>query len=428
MGGAGTWHLGLHRPDKWSVLGPGAGFTTTKGYVKGLGKLTPAQEACLHIYDAVDYAENAFEVPIVAYAGSKDDQLQAAKNIQARLKKLGLSKRMTLLEAEGLGHTFPAKWRARAEKKYAEFVKKRRPEYPRRVRFVTYTLKYPSCAWVEILGLQRHYRLARVDAEQTENGFKIRTTNVRSLHIALPVSQEKAVVEIDDQALNARGAETTQGAHLYLRKRGGRWKSVMAQTLATERMRRLQKVAGLQGPIDDAFTEPFLLVRGTGDRPWHTAVQKYAEANLKRFVAEWSRFMRGKLEAKDDINVTSEDIARKNLILFGDPSYNSLIAEVVDNLPLKWTQDAITLAGKEYDASEHVPVLIYPSPLNASRYVVLNSGHTFRARDFLGTNALLFPRLGDYAVLKLTPTEKDPMKTTVVTSGIYDDYWQIGKK
>src|SRR5262249_47434002 len=45
MGGAGTWHLGLHRPDQWAVLGPGAGFTTTKGYVPKLGKLRPEQEA-----------------------------------------------------------------------------------------------------------------------------------------------------------------------------------------------------------------------------------------------------------------------------------------------------------------------------------------------------------------------------------------------
>src|SRR5206468_470537 len=58
MGGAGTWHLGLHRPDQWCVIGPGAGFTATHGYVAGLpDKLPPEQEACLTIYDAVDYAE-----------------------------------------------------------------------------------------------------------------------------------------------------------------------------------------------------------------------------------------------------------------------------------------------------------------------------------------------------------------------------------
>src|SRR5262249_28078602 len=36
MGGAGTWHIGLHTPDRWCVIGPGAGFTTTHGYVKKL--------------------------------------------------------------------------------------------------------------------------------------------------------------------------------------------------------------------------------------------------------------------------------------------------------------------------------------------------------------------------------------------------------
>ncbi|HEV3022580.1 MAG TPA: hypothetical protein VGX76_08930, partial [Pirellulales bacterium] len=86
MGGAGTWHLGLHRPDRWCVLGPGAGFTATHGYVKNLPTLSPVEEACLHIYDAVDYAENAFNVPVVAYAGARDPQLQAARNIEERLK------------------------------------------------------------------------------------------------------------------------------------------------------------------------------------------------------------------------------------------------------------------------------------------------------------------------------------------------------
>ena len=70
MGGAGTWHLGLHRPDRWAVIGPGAGFTTTHGYVKDLPEKLPAHiEDCLHIYDAVEYATNAFNVPVVAYAG-----------------------------------------------------------------------------------------------------------------------------------------------------------------------------------------------------------------------------------------------------------------------------------------------------------------------------------------------------------------------
>jgi hypothetical protein len=60
--------------------------------------------------------------------------------------------------------------------------------------------------------------------------------------------------------------------------------------------------------------------------------------------------------------------------------------------------------------------------------VVLNSGHTFHFAEWVRSNALLFPRLGDYAVLKLRPTEKDPLRATVAASGLYDDYWQYAKR
>jgi len=123
--------------------------------------------------------------------------------------------------------------------------------------------------------------------------------------------------------------------------------------------------------------------------------------------------------------VTAEDIARKHLILFGDPASNSRIAKIVDKLPLKWTKESIAFAGKTMPAGDHVPVLIYLNPLSPNRYVVLNSGHTFHAADFRGTNALLYPRLGDYAVLKLVPTAKDPLTVEVITAGLFDDFGQV---
>ena len=49
MGGAGTWHIGLHRPDRWCVIGPGAGFTRTHGYVAGLPEKLPSE-----VRDAAD--------------------------------------------------------------------------------------------------------------------------------------------------------------------------------------------------------------------------------------------------------------------------------------------------------------------------------------------------------------------------------------
>jgi predicted esterase len=426
MGGAGTWHLGLHHPSRWCVLGPGAGFTTTRGYIKNLpSPLPPEQEACLRIYDAIDYAENAFDVPVVAYGGDQDPQLQAARNIEARLEPLHIP--MKLLVAPGLGHSFPPEWRKKAEEAYAPHVTKGREDYPKRVRFVTYTLRYPSCAWVEIIGLDRHYERALVDAEQTETGFTVKTTNVRALHLSLPANPPVPfLVNMDGQALPTRPWLNRAGLyHLYLERRAGGWVTVLPQKLLTERVRRLQKVSGLQGPIDDAFTDSFLCVRGTG-AAWHQAIQKYAEENSKRFQEEWSKFMRGDLPVKDDQDVTEEDIAGRHLILFGDPSSNSLIGQVLDGLPLQWTKEQIKLGSRTYASAEHVPALIYPSPLSTNlRYIVLNSGHTFHAADFKGTNALLYPRLGDYAILKPAASASAPAAAEVVRAGLFDDTWQV---
>ncbi len=429
MGGAGTWHLGLHHPDRWCVIGPGAGFTTTHGYIGNLpAKLPSYQESCLRIYDAVDYAENSFDVPIVAYSGSEDPQKAAADNIEKRLKAAGLP--MTHLIAPGLAHSFPAEWQKKAEAEYAKYAApgKGRPEYPPKVRFTTYTMKYPACAWAEILGLEKHYEKSFVDAEKTEKGFTVKTQNVYALRLALPdMTELSQAVKIDGQDVSVKPGRSNGAVSVHLEKVDGRWQGVMPQKLIVEYLRRPRKSNSLQGPIDDAFMGSFLCVRGTG-KAWHEKTQQYAEQNLKRFADEWNKYMRGDLPIKDDTDVTEEDLATRHLILFGDPSSNSLIAQVMDGLPLRWTKENITLAGKSYTAADHVPVMIYPSPLNTGRYVVLNSGHTFHAADFQGTNALLYPRLGDYAILKPTADAKQPATAEVVTAGLFDDVWQFRKE
>ena len=157
----------------------------------------------------------------------------------------------------------------------------------------------------------------------------------------------------------------------------------------------------MQGPIDDAFTAPFLCVRGTGTA-WNPAVQAWAEASLKRFAYEWSRYFRGELPVKDDTAVTAEDVRRFNLILFGDPGSNSL-----DRPGAPAAAGPLDARGAARSATRGSPrpttrrCLIQPNPLAEGRYVVLNSGHTFHEKELATLNYLLFPRLGDWAVVKV---------------------------
>ena len=49
------------------------------------GLAGPWQRGPLHIYDAVDYAANAYSLAVVGYGGEIDPQLQASVNIREAL-------------------------------------------------------------------------------------------------------------------------------------------------------------------------------------------------------------------------------------------------------------------------------------------------------------------------------------------------------
>ena len=157
----------------------------------------------------------------------------------------------------------------------------------------------------------------------------------------------------------------------------------------------------------------------------------WASASLRRFEYEWARYMRGDLPVKNDTDVTEADVRDKHLILFGDPGSNSWIAKTLPHLPVNWTPDIVNLFEEKFAATNHAPVFICASPLNANRYLVINSGHTFHEKEFAAFNYLLFPRLGDWAMMKISPGSEQWRPTSgafpdeVVRAGYFDEMWQV---
>ena len=139
----------------------------------------------------------------------------------------------------------------------------------------------------------------------------------------------------------------------------------------------LRKVHGLQGPIEDAFTEGFLVVRGTG-QPWNEAGNAYTGQRFDSFRSEFAKWMRGDIRSKDDKSVSAADIANYNLVLFGDPGSNVLIAKVLGGLPIQWTKSEITVGAQKFPAADHTLVLIYPNPLNPQSTSCSIPGRRFR--------------------------------------------------
>jgi hypothetical protein len=128
--------------------------------------------------------------------------------------------------------------------------------------------------------------------------------------------------------------------------------------------------------------DSFLMVRPTA-QPLNEKVGAWSSSELGHATNHWRQHFRGDARVKDDTAVTDEDIAAHNLILWGDPSSNRLLARLAGKLPVAWDSRGIRVGKEVFSSDHHAPVLIYPNPLNPARYVVLNSAFTFREYDYL---------------------------------------------
>jgi dienelactone hydrolase len=410
MGASGTWHLGLKHPDRFVALGPYCGYVDTHRFSESpmpnfvkVGALPPHQEKGLRMLDAIDYAANAGVVPAIACMGEKDPFFQAHVIMAEAMEREGL--KMVNLISPGTGHTIDPATHKEQMRRIGEFASKGRDVDPRRLRFVTWTLKYGRCFWIDLRGLREHYARAEIEARVADDGgVEVNASdNVTRFALLRPLSRLR---------VNGVDVPLPEKRDVEVERHEGAWR--MSTTPSDG------KRPGLQGPVDDAFTRRFLCVRGTGPA-WHPAVGAWADAALRRFASEWRRFFRGDPRIKDDTAVTEADLRESNLILFGDPGSNAWIAKAIPKLPIRWSKDELRVGDAAYASAEHAPVLIHPNPLAPDRYLVLNSGHTFHEKELSTLNYLLFPRLGDWAVFKIAADE--PLQ-----AGFFDERWRIPAK
>ncbi|WP_339728737.1 prolyl oligopeptidase family serine peptidase [uncultured Gimesia sp.] len=424
MGGAGAWHLGLHYPSLWCGVGPGAGFVDFYQYQNYKEKLPHYQHKTLHIYDSIDYALNAADVPVVTYGGGKDKQLVSSTRMVEKAKAHDIDISLYISPEATHQSRMPA---------YQDYLtdllnhsKQGRPAWPgkKQIRFITFTPKFNECEWLTIEELDEMYEPTIVEGgiDDESGNLQLTTENVAALSLARNVA---AKVELDGTLLPLESAADGLLPQVYFVKSNSGWdvlKYEDSKTFIENPNQR--KRQNLQGPIDDAFTLPFVCVTGTGT-PWNSELNAWSQSVLSLFEKEFDKWLRAKVPVIKDTQVNDQIIAAKNLILFGDPGSNSLIAKVVEDLPVEWTKDQITVNGKSYDTKNHGVVLIYPNPLNPVRYVVINSGHTMHEKDFRASNSWLFPKLGDIAVIQFKKSKAGTYENETVWAELFDSNWEL---
>lgn len=418
MGGAGAWLLAAHYTDRFVAASPGAGYAETARYQN----LTPDkypekyQQLLWGVNDVPGYTRNLFNIPVIAYSGELDKQIQAARVMEEAFQTEG--RKLDHLIGPGMGHKYHPDVLKDLLSRLTKIAEAGQPEAPSQLSLQTRHWRFAERRWIHIDGIEKPYTDTRVDAtkEKDSDAWRLVTKNVSRLELTPPTG---ATLTIDGSPITATKKSSSGAQPLKLVRGGdGRW-----QTASD--FPAIRKHPGVSGPIDDAFFDPFMIVTPTG-KSSNPAAAKWVECELNHAIARWTALMRGEPRVRRDVDVTDEDARRYNLILWGDRESNQWIARALDKptVPVTWTKDEVRVGNDRWDASKHVPVFIMPNRQAAERYIVVNSGLTFReAQD--RTNSLQNPQLPDWAIVSLDEPPSARRSGRISAAGFFNDQWQV---
>ncbi|MEY4324080.1 MAG: hypothetical protein RIS24_251 [Verrucomicrobiota bacterium] len=431
LGGASAWHFAVHHAARWAAAAPGAGFSETAEFLRVFQQeqLRPAlwEQKLWRLHDATANAVNVSMVPLIAYSGEEDRQIQAAEAMRAALRAEGME--LTHLIGPKTGHKYEASAKAELNRRLDALAAVGRTRVPREVRMVTHSLRYPQMAWVTVDALTEHWEPGRVTAQLPDGDrlLRVEADGVEALTLEFgpgdapfPVHQpvRVAFAGTDNTViLESTRPGTDRSWKASFHRKNGVWRTGPDLTAG------LRKRHGLQGPIDDAFMDSFMMVLPTGT-PLNTAAGNWVKSESTRAIEHWRRHYRGDARQKSDKDVSEADIRDHNLVLWGDPSSNQLLAKLASSLPIRWEKDRIVVGEQAFATDTHVPILVFPNPLNPTRYVVLNSGFTFRDYDYLN-NARQTPKLPDWAIINLRQAPNARTPGGISAAGFFGERWEL---
>ncbi|MEM9588592.1 MAG: prolyl oligopeptidase family serine peptidase, partial [Planctomycetota bacterium] len=372
MGGAGCWHLAVHHPGSWFAANPGAGFVDTLVY-QGWKRpdqipfpMTAAQRKLMNWYDVLPWSGNVVNTRLIAYSGELDKQKQAADRMQERCERLGITWPHVI--GKEMGHKINAESAATIQREMAQWQREAGEEQgpSREVDFTTYTLRYPGVDWIEITGIKQHWKRSRIRGslnERTIPDVIIRTDSVTRFRLDFRGSQwpgksdfDQVPVIVDGQVIEV---PLTDGVLQCEFQRQKDWQLIHD---TDDSPQALRKHPGLQGPIDDAFTDRFLFVLPS--RPArHGQVERWIQREIRFAQDRWKEIMRGDVRTVLDTELTEEHILNNHLVCFGDLQSNRYLARITQSLPVRWNEQHISIASQQTPSTNHALALCYPNPL-----------------------------------------------------------------
>jgi hypothetical protein len=286
MGGGGALWLGLTRPDLWAAVVP----------------------VCPDPFPgSEELAINALNLPMRFYHGEQDPAVPVEVSRQWQRRLLTLGSPVEYIEFPGVRHNaWDFAYRSGAIfELLGRFRRNRNPDH---VRYTSAGAAYRAAYWVRLDATVPNAP-ASIDAVRTPAGVRVQTSNVDAFTLTATVN----AITVDGAPLRLK-----PGAPLHFVKTPKGW--TQTAEAASEPL--------AYGPIVEAVNGRHIYVYGAEDPQG----RKDAET-----AAAWSNSrtrINLTLPVKSDKEVTGEDLASSNLVLFGTPQTNALIARFAPQFPL----------------------------------------------------------------------------------------------
>ncbi len=409
MGGRGSWHIGLRKPDLFAAIAPFAGDNSR----------------------ALPVAENGLNLPTFVFHGAEDNvvAVENSREIVKVFEELGNPVRYH--EEPGAGHW----WFLDDEhitacvddpQLFDFFSRHRRHLYPHEVIYQTESLRFNKAYWTRIDQLARHGQMARLQATVLGgNRVQVEVENVSCYTLAL---NDSLVNMAEPLAIETNGVQSFAGKapdQVTIARSEEKWLPVSA---SEEQASPLGKRPELCGPIIDAFNAPFLLVYGTGGDAAETEIN-WKEARWTQVW--WQIWASGHCRVQADSAVTPEDIENFNLILYGNAGSNEIVARINDDLPVRFDGRAVVAGAERFEGEDVALQMIYANPLNPARYALINGGGTHKGTANIHKTGLdvaleeFFPCSAGYDYVIFDDTFLGKTEDRYLQAGHFDGLWQL---
>ncbi|HOT14823.1 MAG TPA: hypothetical protein PK252_08690 [Bacteroidales bacterium] len=249
---------------------------------------------------------------------------------------------------------------------------------PKEIYFSTAKMLYNKSFWITINAIN-YPDTAHIHAKMRWNTLTIEKSNVLDYSVdlrTLPYEKDKTLKIVDNGKVVFKGVIRDSVLHIALKNKENR-------TL---------KSRSIAGPLSHVFVKKFIVVKGTtGSKEETTKISALADTIVKYWMERYFVTCR----VKKDTEITKKDIEDANLVLLGNPASNAIFNRLSDSLPVKISNSNIQLFKKVIKGDKLCFYMVFPNPLNKSKYVAL-IGYNNPAYISLGSETGKFDDISDY--------------------------------